>query len=193
MKPVYTCTVVLVVSLLFGAPLHLAAQESTEAFILPDSDALVQALADAASRDQALLSLIVIKRLASKSAVTDGEPEQNLVVEFSNERSRLNQVAGMNKYLRETPASLDLASQVLQQELAQHRLPLWADPANSVAQIVIRAEELLFSTERLELAAAVGLKDGRIVEEFDCFEGTAAKGKVAESRRPRAANFFARK
>jgi len=43
------------------------------------------------------------------------------------------------------------------------------------------------------LAAKVGLKEGRIVEEFDCFGGTKAAAKVAESRRPRAANFFARK
>ena len=43
------------------------------------------------------------------------------------------------------------------------------------------------------MAASVGLKEGRIVERFDCFRGTTAKAKVKESRRPHGANFFARK
>ena len=51
----------------------------------------------------------------------------------------------------------------------------------------------MLDAELVELAAVVGLKDGRIVEEFDCFHGTKAESKVAKSRRPRAANFFARK
>jgi hypothetical protein len=45
----------------------------------------------------------------------------------------------------------------------------------------------------VEIAAAAGLLDGRIVETFDCFGGTTAELRVARSRRPRAANFFARR
>ena len=45
----------------------------------------------------------------------------------------------------------------------------------------------------VELAQQAGLTAGRIVEHFDCFEGTSAKERVAESRRPQSANFYARK
>ena len=166
MKPVFTCALVLVLSLMLAEPMQLAAQEvpgpesspaleSPEPVTLPDQDALVQALADPGRRDQAVLTLIALRRLVNNPGAAEESAHTTLVAEFSSERSRLNQVAAMNKYQHESPASLDLASQVLQLELAQHDLRLWQDRSAASEQLKIRAMDLLFSSDRLELAAAV--------------------------------------
>ena len=47
--------------------------------------------------------------------------------------------------------------------------------------------------ELFEVAAAAGLRDGRITERFDCFRNTSAEVKVAKDLRVHAVNFFARK
>ncbi|MEM9491899.1 MAG: hypothetical protein AAGC55_22325 [Myxococcota bacterium] len=47
--------------------------------------------------------------------------------------------------------------------------------------------------ELLELTASLGFVDGRIVERFDCFEGTSAEDKVSKDLRIGGVNFSARK
>ena len=47
--------------------------------------------------------------------------------------------------------------------------------------------------ELYELAVAAGLKDGRIIERFDCFRNTSAAEKVSKDLHVHGANFFARK
>lgn len=44
-----------------------------------------------------------------------------------------------------------------------------------------------------EIAASIGLVDGRILEHFDSFRGTSAMAKVSADLRPHGCNFFARK
>jgi hypothetical protein len=39
----------------------------------------------------------------------------------------------------------------------------------------------------------VGLTDGKIVERFDCYEGTSAKAKLSQDLFVQGVNFFARK
>lgn len=155
MKSAILVGVIAIGSMLLAAPLRLAAQDETEPVSLPGQDALVQALVDPGRRDQALLTLLALQRLVDKAAAGGESTQGSLAAEFSSERSRLNQVAAMNKYHRETPAYLDLAGQVLQLELAQHGIALWQDRAVSAAQLKTYAAQLLFSSERLELAAAV--------------------------------------
>ena len=45
--------------------------------------------------------------------------------------------------------------------------------------------------ELFEVAAAAGLRDGRITERFDCFRNTSAEVKVAKDLRVQSVNFFA--
>jgi SAM-dependent methyltransferase len=45
--------------------------------------------------------------------------------------------------------------------------------------------------ELFEIAAAAGLRDGRITERFDCFRNTSAEVKVSKDLRVHAVNFFA--
>ena len=47
--------------------------------------------------------------------------------------------------------------------------------------------------ELFESAAAVGLRDGRITERFDCFRNTSAEAKISKDLRVHAVNFLARK
>jgi len=47
--------------------------------------------------------------------------------------------------------------------------------------------------ELFEIAAAVGLRDGRITERFDCFRNTSAEAKISKDLRVHAVNFLARK
>ncbi len=47
--------------------------------------------------------------------------------------------------------------------------------------------------ELAEVALAVGLRDPRIVERFDCFRDTTAEPKAAQDLHVRAVNFSARK
>lgn len=51
----------------------------------------------------------------------------------------------------------------------------------------------LVEDEIAELAAEAGLRDGRLVERFDCFRNTTAEGKVARDLSVHGANFYARK
>jgi hypothetical protein len=44
-----------------------------------------------------------------------------------------------------------------------------------------------------EITAQVGLTDGRIMERFDCYEGTSAKAKLSKDLFVQGVNFFARK
>jgi hypothetical protein len=41
--------------------------------------------------------------------------------------------------------------------------------------------------------AQIGFQDGRIVERFDCYEGTSAKAKLSKDLYVQGVNFFARK
>jgi hypothetical protein len=45
--------------------------------------------------------------------------------------------------------------------------------------------------ELLDLTAACGFPDGRIVERFDCFQNTSAETKVSRDLRVQGMNFFA--
>jgi arsenite methyltransferase len=47
--------------------------------------------------------------------------------------------------------------------------------------------------ELYEIAFGTGLVDGRIVERFDCFEGTSAKAKLSQDLGVEGVNFFAHK
>lgn len=47
--------------------------------------------------------------------------------------------------------------------------------------------------ELYEITAGVGLTDGRIVERFDCYEGTSAKAKLSKDLFVQGMNFFARR
>jgi ubiquinone/menaquinone biosynthesis C-methylase UbiE len=47
--------------------------------------------------------------------------------------------------------------------------------------------------ELCELAEAVGLREGAIVERFDCFRDTTAEAKLSHDLYVQAVNFFARK
>jgi arsenite methyltransferase len=44
-----------------------------------------------------------------------------------------------------------------------------------------------------EITAQVGLTDGKIMERFDCYEGTSAKAKLSKDLFVQGVNFFARK
>jgi hypothetical protein len=41
------------------------------------------------------------------------------------------------------------------------------------------------------LTAALGFRDGRIVERFDCYKGTSALAKLSKDLVPQGVNFFA--
>jgi hypothetical protein len=43
------------------------------------------------------------------------------------------------------------------------------------------------------LTAQIGFIDGKIVERFDCYEGTSAKAKLSKDLYVQGMNFFARK
>jgi SAM-dependent methyltransferase len=45
--------------------------------------------------------------------------------------------------------------------------------------------------ELFEVAAAAGLRDGRITERFDCFRNTSAEAKVSKDLRVQSVNFYA--
>lgn len=45
----------------------------------------------------------------------------------------------------------------------------------------------------MEITAACGLLDGRIVERFDCFQDTSAIAKVSKDLKVQGVNFFARR
>lgn len=47
--------------------------------------------------------------------------------------------------------------------------------------------------ELFDITARIGFVDGRIVERFDCYEGTSAKAKLSEDLYVQGVNFFARK
>jgi arsenite methyltransferase len=47
--------------------------------------------------------------------------------------------------------------------------------------------------ELYEITARVGLTDGKIVERFDCYQGTSAKAKLSKDLFVQGVNFFARK
>jgi arsenite methyltransferase len=47
--------------------------------------------------------------------------------------------------------------------------------------------------ELYEITAQVGLTDGKIMERFDCYEGTSAKAKLSKDLFVQGVNFFARK
>jgi hypothetical protein len=47
--------------------------------------------------------------------------------------------------------------------------------------------------ELYEITAGVGLTDGKIVERFDCYEGTSAKAKLSKDLLVHGVNFLARK
>jgi len=47
--------------------------------------------------------------------------------------------------------------------------------------------------ELFEITASAGLVDGKIVERFDCYEGTSAKAKLSKDLYVQGVNFFARK
>jgi len=49
----------------------------------------------------------------------------------------------------------------------------------------------LSETELVEVVAAVGLLEGRIVRTFDCYEGTSAKAKLNLDLKVRGANLLA--
>jgi hypothetical protein len=43
------------------------------------------------------------------------------------------------------------------------------------------------------LTESIGFVDGKIVERFDCYEGTSAKAKLSKDLYVQGVNFFARK
>ena len=43
------------------------------------------------------------------------------------------------------------------------------------------------------MTAQIGFIDGKIVERFDCYEGTSAKAKLSKDLHAQGMNFFARK
>jgi hypothetical protein len=43
------------------------------------------------------------------------------------------------------------------------------------------------------LIKSVGFIDGKIIERFDCYEGTSAKAKLSKDLQVQGVNFFARK
>lgn len=45
----------------------------------------------------------------------------------------------------------------------------------------------------MEVTARIGFVEGKIVERFDCYEGTSAKAKLSEDLYVQGVNFFARK
>ena len=47
--------------------------------------------------------------------------------------------------------------------------------------------------ELYELSQSIGFMDGKIVERFDCFEGTSTLIKLSKDLRVQGVNFFARK
>jgi SAM-dependent methyltransferase len=51
----------------------------------------------------------------------------------------------------------------------------------------------LLEVELYEIAAGVGLTDGKIAERFDCYEGTSVKAKLLEGLVVQGVNFLARK
>jgi hypothetical protein len=44
-----------------------------------------------------------------------------------------------------------------------------------------------------EITAQVGLTDSKIMERFDCYDGTSAKAKLSKDLFVQGVNFFARK
>lgn len=44
-----------------------------------------------------------------------------------------------------------------------------------------------------QIAEEVGFSEGKIVERFDCYEGTSAKAKLSKDLYVQGVNFFARK
>jgi ubiquinone/menaquinone biosynthesis C-methylase UbiE len=81
---------------------------------------------------------------------------------------------------------LFLADVVVQRELtleAQSNPDLWAACIGGA----------LPEPEILELTAAAGFLNGRIVERFDCFRNTSAEDKVSKDLHVAGINFFARK
>lgn len=46
--------------------------------------------------------------------------------------------------------------------------------------------------ELVEITAAIGLLEGRIVERFDCFRNTSAQAKLSRDLQVHGVNFFAR-
>jgi hypothetical protein len=47
--------------------------------------------------------------------------------------------------------------------------------------------------ELYRLCAQIGFADGKIVERFDCYEGTLTKAKLSKDLYVQGASFFARK
>jgi arsenite methyltransferase len=47
--------------------------------------------------------------------------------------------------------------------------------------------------ELYETTARAGLTDGKIVERFDCYDGTSAKAKLSKDLFVQGVNFFARR
>jgi arsenite methyltransferase len=81
---------------------------------------------------------------------------------------------------------LYLADVVVQRELslaARSDVDLWAAGIGGA----------LPEAELYEIAARVGLMDGKIVERFHCYEGTSAKAKLSKDLFVQGVNFFARK
>ena len=81
---------------------------------------------------------------------------------------------------------LFLADVVVQRELtldARANPDLWAACIGGA----------LVEGELPELAAAAGLRQGRVVQRFHCFQGTSAEAKVAKDLLVQAVNFFATK
>lgn len=81
---------------------------------------------------------------------------------------------------------LFMADVVVQRELtmdARRNADLWAACIAGA----------LVETELPDLAASVGLREGRVVERFDCFRNTSAQTKVARDLFVHGMNFYARK
>jgi arsenite methyltransferase len=47
--------------------------------------------------------------------------------------------------------------------------------------------------ELYQLSAQIGFAEGKIVERFDCYEGTSARDRLSKDLYVQGVNFFARK
>ena len=148
--------------------------------------AMREAAADAAQR-AGLGSIVEIREGFFERLPVDDESVDvvlsNGVVNLSPDKSQV--FREIHRVLR-PGGRLYLADVVVQRELkdeVRNNPDLWA------ACIAGALPE----PELAELALAVGFRDPRITERFDCFRNTSAEGKVARDLQVHAVNFYSRK